>query len=119
MCDVLDRPAMATDPRFKSSLTRGKNKEVFEEALLEALSHKPMREWVQLLQAVGVPCGPVNDMQGAMDEPQLQHRRMLVKSEDGYNIIGNPVKISGYDDPLVVPALDKAKTDIRTILAKL
>jgi CoA:oxalate CoA-transferase len=119
LCEVLSRPAMVTDSRFKNAMLRGRNKDTFNEALHEALSHKPMREWVQLLQAKGVPCGPVNDLKSAVDEPQLQHRGMLVRSADGIDLVGNPIKISGYDQPTVLPALDQAKTDIHTILSKL
>eukprot|EP00935_MAST-01C_sp_MAST-1C-sp1_P002694 g2694.t1 len=121
LCEVIGRPEMATDPRFKNSISRAsfKNKPAFNQMLEEALSHKPMREWVQLLQAAGVPCGPVNNLAGAVEEPQLQHRNMIVESEDGLKLIGNPVKISGYADPPKRSALDLAHTDIHTILARL
>ena len=60
LCKVINRPDMATDERFEDAVLRGKNKAAFEASLIDALSHKPMKEWVNLLQAVGVPCGPVS-----------------------------------------------------------
>ncbi len=52
------------------------------------------------LEAVGVPCGPVNDLAGVFSDPQVLHRSMKISlrhkdAHDGQvNLIGNPINYS-------------------------
>ena len=61
---------------------------------------RPMAHWLAGLQAVGVPCGPVNDLRQVFDDPQVRHRGMQVEmphrtARGGrVNLIGNPIRYS-------------------------
>ena len=119
LCDGIGRPAMATDPRFSSGRRRGRNKVVLREMLEDALSARPMRNWIAHLEGHGVPVAAVNDLKGAVAEPQMAWRNMIVETTTGVQFIGNPVKISGYDDPKVVPGVQEEPGDLRSLLSKL
>jgi CoA:oxalate CoA-transferase len=59
-----------------------------------------------------VPCGPINTVADVVVDPQVTARRMIVEVDDPngpMRVAGNPVKLSGYDDPPTrgpVPDLD-------------
>ena len=40
---------------------------------------RPVAHWVEALQAVSVPCGPINDLAGVFSDPQVLHRQMLME----------------------------------------
>jgi CoA:oxalate CoA-transferase len=59
--------------------------------------------WIAVLEAAGVPCGPVNDSAQALAHPQTGARNMLISVDDGVTgrleLAGNPMKLSGFADP--------------------
>lgn len=64
---TLDRTELADDPRFTTNAARVANRAALVPALETALRRRNAVEWVTLLQAAGIPCGPVNDLAGAFD----------------------------------------------------
>jgi CoA:oxalate CoA-transferase len=63
---------------------------------------RPGAEWLQRLEAAGVPCGPINTVDRAVADPQVRARHMVVDmAHPHYGTVsmpGNPVKITGVDD---------------------
>jgi CoA:oxalate CoA-transferase len=59
--------------------------------------------WIAVLEAAGVPCGPVNNIAQALAHPQTEARNMLVTVDDptmgALKIAGNPMKLSAFADP--------------------
>ena len=76
-CDVLARPEMAVDVRFALNAGRVENLPELNSIILEALGSSDVKTWIAKLDAVGVPCGPINDIPNALQDPQVQHREML------------------------------------------
>lgn len=72
-CDVIGRPDLPDDPRFLTPADRQTNRTVLNTTIEEALSHRTTAEWVEALNAEGVPSGPVNDVAQTFDDPQVQH----------------------------------------------
>jgi crotonobetainyl-CoA:carnitine CoA-transferase CaiB-like acyl-CoA transferase len=76
--------------------------------LIEAETQKwHCDELLEKLQARGVPCGPVNDMERAFSDPQVLARNMVVEGEfhgKTYRMPGNPVKMSGTPSETFGPA---------------
>lgn len=60
LCEVLDLPALPSDPRFAHTKDRTRNREALRSLLVERLSTKTANEWFSKLSAAGVPCGPIN-----------------------------------------------------------
>jgi len=59
LCRVLGQPELADDPRFAKGSARLKNRTAMDEILEAALAKKPATEWVGILNAAGVACGPI------------------------------------------------------------
>jgi crotonobetainyl-CoA:carnitine CoA-transferase CaiB-like acyl-CoA transferase len=55
-------------------------------------------EWEEILNAHGIPCGPIYDMEQSLEHPQIQHREMVVElphpTMGSVRLLGLPVKLS-------------------------
>jgi len=65
LCDVLEAPELAADPRFASNSDRVAHRYALKEELLARLAAAPASEWAARLTAARVPAGVVNDVAGA------------------------------------------------------
>lgn len=66
LCEVLGRPELARDPRFANTEDRTQNREELRPLLVEQLRTRTASEWFNRLSAVGVPCGPINTIEGGV-----------------------------------------------------
>ncbi|MFV0473784.1 MAG: CaiB/BaiF CoA transferase family protein [Pikeienuella sp.] len=98
--EVAGRPDLAADERFATNPVRVRNYAALIEAMREITRARPMAEWMTSLAAVSVPCGPVNTIPEAIDDPHARGRGSRVKQAHplagkGYvETLGNPVKLS-------------------------
>ncbi len=72
-------PAIARDPRFESNVERIRHRAQLHEILQAAASHAPVAHWIDRLSAQGVPCAPINDMRQLFEDPQVQHRGLVLQ----------------------------------------
>ncbi|MEO3805005.1 CoA transferase [Nonomuraea sp. B1E8] len=93
LCAVLDRPDLATDPRYATNAGRVAGRDGLVAALDDALRERPADEWFGRLTAAGVPCGPINDLAAAFalaEELGLEPSVRL----DGVGQVTAPVRLS-------------------------
>src|SRR5690242_17861643 len=64
LCDVLGIPEIADDPRFARNRDRTANRAELTPILVERLATRGADEWFELLVDAGVPCGPINTIDG-------------------------------------------------------
>jgi len=121
MADALGAPELAMDPDFSSNDLRVRNRPKMVAAIDAVTSKKPVQHWLDELNEVGVPCGPINTIVRILDHPQLLARNMIVqfegKSAEPFRTAGNPIKLSAYNDmglkgSQVAPALNQHREDI-------
>jgi crotonobetainyl-CoA:carnitine CoA-transferase CaiB-like acyl-CoA transferase len=67
LCQVLDAPELAADPRFGSNSDRVANRAALKAELISHLASAPASEWAAKLTAARVPAGVVNDLAGAFE----------------------------------------------------
>ena len=77
--EVAGRPDLASDPRFATNAERVRHRDVLVPLLAEVVRGTPARFWAEGLEAVGVPCGPINDLAQVFDNPQVQSRGMRIE----------------------------------------
>ena len=77
--EVAGRPEWADDPRFATNTLRVANRSVLVPLLRQATVFKTTAEWVTQLEAVGVPCGPINDLAQVFADPQVQARGLAMQ----------------------------------------
>lgn len=78
LCDAIGEPALADAPEFRDSSSRVANRDALQEKLESILARDTTAAWVEKITAKGVPCGPINDIGQALNDPQLAHRGFLV-----------------------------------------
>ncbi len=117
---TLGRPALANDPRFVTNELRAGNVDALTDALEAVLKERGSAEWLSLLEVAGVPCGPINDIAGIVNDPQIRARNMIVAIDDPQagplKLAGNPIKLSEFPDPPSRPAAPALDGDRAAIL---
>jgi crotonobetainyl-CoA:carnitine CoA-transferase CaiB-like acyl-CoA transferase len=66
--------AFSSEERFRRNADRVRNREVLVPLLEEVLRGKPVAEWIALLEPLGVPVGPINDLAQVFEHPQVRSR---------------------------------------------
>lgn len=125
LCDVLGLP-IAQDPRFATNPARCENARTLKR-LIEAITlDRPKSHWIERLEAAGVPTGPIQNLAEVLHDRQILARNMVVDvlgqdGEPAFVAAGNPIKLSGMDDPATrapAPALDGDRAAILEWLQK-
>ena len=78
-CAAAGCPALAEDPRFASNGKRVENRAELTRLLEQVFIRRSTREWVELLEAAGVPNGPINDVAQVFEEPQVKARGIRIE----------------------------------------
>ncbi|GAD24541.1 CaiB/BaiF CoA-transferase family protein [Acidovorax sp. MR-S7] len=100
-CEVADILPLATDERYATNPMRICNRVALCELVDNALKKKPRAQWLEALDAVGVPCGPVNNLEEVFADPHVQARgaelRMPCEWAEGgeVRLLANPLRMSG------------------------
>jgi crotonobetainyl-CoA:carnitine CoA-transferase CaiB-like acyl-CoA transferase len=81
LCDVLGVPELKTDPRFQKRDVRKKNRYELTPLVEARLAERPTHEWVELLNARGIPSGAILSLEQALNQPQIEHRGVLQEVE--------------------------------------
>ena len=108
LCEVLERPTLASDPRFASNANRVKNRTTLLPELEAIFLTRTVDDWLTRLRAAEVPAAPVNNLDRAFAEPPVAEREMIVE----YNhpdvgkvrLPGNPIKMSDMGSTPSTPA---------------
>jgi crotonobetainyl-CoA:carnitine CoA-transferase CaiB-like acyl-CoA transferase len=74
LCGVLGDPALAEQPDYKDNRSRLAHRTVLVEKLSELTKRTTSADLLAKLEAVGVPAGPINDLQQVFSDPQVIHR---------------------------------------------
>lgn len=107
-CSVVERTELIDDTRFKTNPDRTKYWNELEPILNEIFSEKTTDEWLEVLEKAGIPCGPINDVERVVKDPQIKAREMLVELEHPVagkmKVPGIPVKFSETPGQIENPA---------------
>lgn len=92
-CQAIGLDALAADPLYLTNALRVKHRESLVAHLLPSLVAQSLDHWLQVLEAFGVPCGPINTIDRLFADPQAQHRGVQM-SIDGMPMVSNPIRYS-------------------------
>jgi formyl-CoA transferase len=73
LCQAIARPELLERAEFKGGANRAKNRTALNAELNKALAAKTSEEWISVLNAAGVPCGPIYSLDQVFADPQVQH----------------------------------------------
>src|SRR5690606_32017734 len=95
--DVLDRPDLGEDPRFRTNRDRRAHKAELDEVLKDLFSRQPRDHWIERCRAAGVPAGSVRTLTEALAAPEPAARDMIQPVEHpagAYRTVASPMKLS-------------------------
>ncbi len=78
-CEVAGCKHLAQDPRFATNGKRVENRAALTALLAAVFKERSTREWVEALEAAGVPNGPINNIKQVFEEPQVVARGMKIE----------------------------------------
>ena len=93
LCDLLQKPALATHPDFATIPKRVANRDALMKELTVLLAHKTSFEWQELFEAADIICGPIADYNMVMQSPQLAHNGVIV---DTHSSVAGLVRMPGF-----------------------
>ena len=96
--EAIDKEEWLQMEEFKDAKSRLKNRDYLNELIEEVTITKTSNEWVEMLEKVGVPCGPINSIDKVFDDPQVQHLGIAQEIETipfgETKLVGQPVNLS-------------------------
>jgi crotonobetainyl-CoA:carnitine CoA-transferase CaiB-like acyl-CoA transferase len=108
LLEVIDARDLNDDARFSSNRNRMNNLDELQGLLDAKFQVADTNEWIDRLEAAGVPCGPVLDIAEMHADPQAVARRMVIETEHPaagpVRAIGMPIKFSDGPDCVAHPA---------------
>ena len=102
-CKALDLEDIAQDPRFASNELRVLHRQDLRPLIESSLNRHAKQQLCAELMQNGVPCGPVNSVPEALEQPHAQARGTVI-SQDDYRGIASPIKLSrSIAEPVCAP----------------
>jgi formyl-CoA transferase len=98
-CDVAGKPEWARDPRYAQNAERVRRRDELVPMVAEVVRTRTQAAWLAALEAVGVPCGPINRLDQVFADPQVRARGMRVDLPHPLSgtvaQVANPLNFSG------------------------
>jgi crotonobetainyl-CoA:carnitine CoA-transferase CaiB-like acyl-CoA transferase len=118
LCDVIGAPDLAEDPRFTGMGNRNAHRDELRPLLIERLQTRTKMEWFREIIAAGVPCGPINEVDGGVGFAEEIGLEPVVEVGEGDSMVPsvrNPIRFSDTpaDYRLPPPRLDEHGEEIR------
>jgi formyl-CoA transferase len=102
-CEVAGDKELASSPAFATVPLRAKNREALIAHLNDVVRARPSAYWIEELNKAGVPCGPINTIDQAWEDPQVKHLGMAKEVNHAkigtYEVVGQPIHMSRYPQP--------------------
>jgi formyl-CoA transferase len=110
MCGHAEWP---NDERFANNGSRVANRAEMVRLVSDCIRARPAAEWLEQLEAAGIPAGPINSVTQALSDVQAQHRGM-VRTIAGMPLVGSPVRANGKraDSDLPPPSLGEHTNEV-------
>ena len=108
---IVGHPEWADDPAYSTNAARVAAREQLVPMIAEIIAARPASEWLDQLEAAGIPAGPINTISQALADPQSLHRGVRLNVDGGalgeVPMLGCPIRLDGEraDAPLPPPAL--------------
>jgi formyl-CoA transferase len=123
--EVGGRADLAFHERYATNPLRVQNRDELVPILAEMVKAKPRDWWIEQLEAVGVPCGPINDLHDVFQNPQVQARGMVIETPHPtagmVKLVRNPMRLSASPaETDIAPPLLGQHTDevLRDVLGR-
>jgi crotonobetainyl-CoA:carnitine CoA-transferase CaiB-like acyl-CoA transferase len=117
LCVAIERSDLAADPAFADFAARDRNRDRLVPELEAVFRLRTTAEWIARLETEGVPCGAVNDVEAALEDPQAIARRAVIELSHPdlgrIRHIASPLRLSGpRREPARAPRLGEHNQEL-------
>ena len=113
LCEALGMPNLASHPDYANGRVRLRNRDKLNAALEEITQTRTSAEWIERLNAAGVPCGPIYSIDQVFADPQVRHlgiaRAIEHPSRGPQELVGQAVELSRTPWGLRTPTPEKGE----------
>ncbi len=99
-CNVIERPELADDPLYNSSVNRFSNRPELNAIVARETEKFKALPLMDALNAAGIPCGPIYNIDQVFGDPQVKHLDMVAEFEHpkkgSQKLLGQPIVMAGY-----------------------
>jgi len=112
-CQAIGAPELLTHADYATAAQRSRNRDALHAELEQHMRGRDTAAWVEFLNQAGVPCGPINSIDQAFADPQVQHLGIAQKLGD-VAYLGQPVTLSRTPSHVVAhpPALGEHSAEV-------
>ena len=108
LCGTIGRPELADDADYATDAARSKNRKALNAVIADATLQSNSKDWIERLNAAGVPCGPINRIDETFNDEQVTHlgiaQPVTHRSLGEIDLVGQPVHLSRTPSALVSAA---------------
>jgi crotonobetainyl-CoA:carnitine CoA-transferase CaiB-like acyl-CoA transferase len=112
-CEAIGAPQLIDHPDYKTDKLRSHNRAGMNKAIAEITRHKSSREWIDILNKAGVPCGPIYKMDEVFADEQVKHLGMAAGVRHprlgDIEVVNQAVELSRTPSGIRYPTPDKGE----------
>jgi crotonobetainyl-CoA:carnitine CoA-transferase CaiB-like acyl-CoA transferase len=120
-CKALGAEHFLKNPDYESAALRSKNRDALAAEINAIMEKKTSAEWIDLLNAQGVACGPIYAVDEMFEDPQVKHlgivTPMQTRDRGAIDIMRQPVTLSRSKSTIALPTPERGEHS-ETILAE-
>ncbi len=106
-CQVAEAPHLADHPDFTTNADRVRNREKLVPVMGDLMRKHTSQEWMELLRKDEIPCGPIQTVDRALNDPQVVARGMVLETQHPtagpIKLVGSPLKLADTPPEVRLP----------------
>ena len=116
--EAVGHPEWLEVEEWKTAKGRSDDRTRLNAAITEVFRQKPSEHWIDLLERIGIPCGPINKVDQVFADPQVQHLKMAmpvtIPGRGQTNLVSTAINIEGHDSQVrrIPPKLGEHSAEI-------
>jgi formyl-CoA transferase len=119
LCNAIERPDWLEREDWKTQLDRRKARKEINASLSDITRTKPAIHWIELLESVGIPCGPIYSIDQMFADPQVKHLRMARPMESPIlgtkDVVASAINISGFSKDIRLPTPEASSSTVEVL----
>lgn len=107
LAEILGHPEWPEDATYSTNAARVGARGALVPMIAEIIATRPAVDWLERLEAAGIPAGPINSISQALADPQAVHRGARIAAGGGalgkVPMVGNPIRLDGERTDAILP----------------